>query len=136
FKFIDHHLSRLPVVMLARVAREWDLYEPAQMAQAESNEGRPYVASLAGVGFYYFLAPFAVAGIVILRRRRIAQWFLLVPAGVVTLVSALVIALVRYRAPFEVCLVVLASPALVLLTQRLAGRSGGDAAEVAGPQPV
>ncbi|HEY1827363.1 MAG TPA: glycosyltransferase family 39 protein, partial [Acidimicrobiales bacterium] len=47
FKFIDHHLSRLPVVMLARVAREWDLYEPAQMAQAESNEGRPYVASLA-----------------------------------------------------------------------------------------
>jgi 4-amino-4-deoxy-L-arabinose transferase-like glycosyltransferase len=118
-EYVGHHLDRLPIVMLARVGREWDLYKPAQMAQAETNEGRPYVASLVGLGFYYGLLPFAIAGIVILRRHRIDQWFLLVPAGVVTLVSALVIALVRYRAPFEVCLVVLAAPSMVLLAQRL-----------------
>ena len=119
--FIEHHADRLPVVVLARIAREWDLYKPVQMAHVEAGEGRPVAASLAGLGFYYALLPFGIAGTVILRRRRIHQWFLLVPAGVVTLVGALVIALERYRAPFEVCLVVLAAPALVLLAQWLWG---------------
>jgi 4-amino-4-deoxy-L-arabinose transferase-like glycosyltransferase len=124
--FVSHHVGRLPVVLLARVAREWDLYKPAQMAQVETNEGRPYSASLAGIGFDYALLPFAVAGIVMLRRRRIDQWFLLMPAGVVTLVSALLIALIRYRAPFEVCLVVLAAPPMVFLVQRAASALGGQ----------
>jgi len=117
--YAEHHLNRLPLVMLARVGREWDLYKPLQMAQVEQGEGRPYVGSVAGLGFYYALVPFALAGVVVLRRRRIQQWFLLVPAGVVTLVSVFVIALVRYRAPFEVCLVVLAAPSIVLVVQRL-----------------
>jgi 4-amino-4-deoxy-L-arabinose transferase-like glycosyltransferase len=117
--YAAHHLNRLPVVILARVGREWDLYKPLQMAQVEQGEGRPFWGSVAGLGFYYALLPFAVAGIVILRRRRIDHWFLLVPAGVVAMVSALVIALVRYRAPFDVCLVVLAAPSMVLAAQRL-----------------
>jgi 4-amino-4-deoxy-L-arabinose transferase-like glycosyltransferase len=117
--FVSHHLGRIPVVALARVAREWDLYKPVQMAHVETNEGRPLDASLAGLGYYYVLLPFAVAGVVMLRRRRIDQWFLLVPAGVVTLVSALIIALIRYRAPFEVCLVVLAAPPMVSLARRV-----------------
>jgi 4-amino-4-deoxy-L-arabinose transferase-like glycosyltransferase len=121
FQYIDHHADRLPIVMLARIGREWDLYKPFQMARVEQGEGRPFAGSIAGLGFYYALLPFAVAGIVILRRRGIDQWFLLVPAGVVTLVSALVIALVRYRAPFEVCLVVLAAPAMVRVAQRIRG---------------
>ncbi len=120
-QYIDHHVNRLPVVMLARIGREWDLYEPVQMAHLETGEGRPFVASLVGLAFYYALLPFAVAGIVIMRRRRIDQWFLLVPAGVVTLVSALVFGQPRFRAPFEVCLVVLAAPAMVLLSQRFSG---------------
>ena len=127
-EFIEHHADRLPLAVLVRVAREWDLFKPTQMAQVETGEGRPYDASLAGLGFYYALLPFGVAGIVIFRRRRIDQWFLLVPAGVVTVVSALVIALVRYRAPFEVCLVVLAAPGMVLLAQRLSGRQHQEAA--------
>ncbi len=117
-QFIENHIDRLPVVVLVRIARVWGLYDPTQIAQSE-GEGRPAIGSLAGLGVYYFLVPFAVAGIVILRRRRIAQWFLLVPAAVVTLNSALFFGLVRFRAPFEVCLVVLAAPAIVLLAQRL-----------------
>jgi 4-amino-4-deoxy-L-arabinose transferase-like glycosyltransferase len=122
--FMEHHAGRLPIVMLARIGREWDAFNPVQMAQVESREGRPYAASLAGLGFYYLLVPFAVAGTVMLRRRRVDQWFLWVPAGVVTVVSALVIALVRYRAPFEVCLVVLAAPAFVALAQWIGGHTG------------
>jgi hypothetical protein len=71
---------------------------------------------------YYALLPFAVAGIVVLRRRRLQQWFLLIPAGVLTVVSALYYGTVRFRAPFEVCLVVLAAPAIVL-SLRWLGRS-------------
>jgi hypothetical protein len=73
---------------------------------------------LAGLGFYYALLPLGIAGIVMFRRRRIPQWFLLVPAGVLTLVAVLFYGLVRFRAPFEVCLVVLAAPPIVLLIER------------------
>jgi 4-amino-4-deoxy-L-arabinose transferase-like glycosyltransferase len=125
-QYVEHHSSRIPIVVLARIAREWDVYKPVQMAQAETGEGRPYGASLAGLAFNYALLPFGVAGIVILRRRRIDQWFLLVPAGIVTLASALFFALVRFRAPFEVCLAVLAAPSIVLLVERL---RGGGASE-------
>jgi 4-amino-4-deoxy-L-arabinose transferase-like glycosyltransferase len=116
-EYAEHHASRLPVVMLARIGRVWDFYDPVQMATIEVNEGRPRPASLAGLGFYYALLPLGLVGMVILRRRRIPQWFLLVPAGVVTFVAAVVYGLVRFRAPFEVCLVVLAAPALVLAAQ-------------------
>ena len=137
-EFVKHHADRVPLVVLVRIAREWDLYDPVQMAQVEAHEGRPTAASLAGLGFYYLLLPCAVAGIVILRRRRITQWFLLVPAGVVTLTSALFFALVRFRAPFEVCLVVLAAPAIVLLLRWLPpglASAPGDKAETPGEEP-
>jgi asparagine N-glycosylation enzyme membrane subunit Stt3 len=116
---MEHHTGRLPTVVAVRIARVWDFFRPAEMAQVETGEGRPYVASLAGLGFYYALLPFAVGGIVLLRRRHIDQWFLLVPAAVVTLVSAVSYGLVRFRAPFEVCLVVLAAVAMAELAHRV-----------------
>jgi hypothetical protein len=125
-RYAEHHLGRLPAVVLARIGREWDVYQPAQMTRIEAHEGRPVPASWAGLVVYYLLMALGVAGVVIYRRRRIAQWFLLVPAGVVTVVSALFYGLVRFRAPFEVCLVVLAAPALVLAARRLGGRRGPD----------
>ena len=121
-QYAEHHTGRIPVVVLARVGRLWDFYEPVQMADVDVNEGRPVQASLAGLGFYYALLPLGIAGIVIYRRRRIRQWFLLVPAGVLTLVAALVYGSVRFRAPFEVCLVVLAAPPLVVVGQALGHR--------------
>ncbi len=137
--YAEHHSGRIPVVVLARIGRLWDLYEPIQMADGDVNEGRPVPASLAGLGVYYALVPLGVAGVVLLRRRHIRQWFLLVPAAVVTLVSALAYGLVRFRAPFEVCLVVLAAPALVILVQGGArrlraggGASGPDHAQAVG----
>jgi 4-amino-4-deoxy-L-arabinose transferase-like glycosyltransferase len=130
-QYAEKHEDRLPIVILARIGRLWDFYEPIQMADVDVNEGRPRPASLLGLGFYYALLPLGVAGIVIMRRRRIDQWFLLVPAAVLTVVAALVFGLVRFRAPFEVCLVVLAAPPIVLLTQRLGGRHSGSSDEPA-----
>ena len=122
-QYAEHHAGRLPVVVLARVGRVWDFYQPIQMANADVNEGRPVPASLSGLGFYYALLPLGVAGVVMLRRRRIPQWFLLVPAGVITVVAAVFYGTVRFRAPFEVCLVVLAAPPLVLAGQWIGGGS-------------
>jgi hypothetical protein len=116
-QYAQHHAGRLPVVVLARIGRLWDLYEPIQMVHTDVNEGRPVPAGEAGLVVYYALVPFALAGIVILRRRGVRQWYLLVPAAVLTVVSALVYGTVRFRAPFEVCLVVLAAPAVVLSAQ-------------------
>jgi hypothetical protein len=128
--YAKHHIHRLPVVVLARVGRLWDFYEPIQMAHQDVNEGRPEMPALAGLVVYYALVPLGVAGIVILRRRRVGVWYLLVPAAVLTVVSALFYGLVRFRAPFEVCLVVLAAPPLVLTAQALGRRLGGA------PRPV
>jgi 4-amino-4-deoxy-L-arabinose transferase-like glycosyltransferase len=126
FEYATHHADRLPEVVLARIGRLWDFYQPNQMATVDVNEGRPRPAALWGLGVYYAMLPLAVSGIVIYRRRRIDQWFLLVPAGVTTIVSALVYGTVRFRAPFEVCLVVLAAPPLVLLAERLSGHRPHD----------
>ncbi len=141
--YIRHHEGRLPVVVAARIGRLWDFYQPIQMADYDVNEGRPRDASLAGLVVYYALLLPALAGIVILRRRRMGPWILLVPAGVLTLTAALFYGLVRFRAPFEVCLVVLAAPSLVLtaggigrLTARIVRpitRRGGHARR---PDPV
>ena len=61
-------------------------------------------ATNAGTAVYYVMLPLAVAGIVIFRRRRIRQWYLLVPGSVSSpLVCAVVYGLIRFRAPFEVC---------------------------------
>jgi 4-amino-4-deoxy-L-arabinose transferase-like glycosyltransferase len=111
-QYAEHHLSRLPVVVLARIGREWSFYQPGQEAYIESGEGRPVPATNAGTAVYYVMLPLTVAGVVIFRRRRIRQWYLLVPAGVLTLVCALVYGLIRFRAPFEVCMAVLAAAPL------------------------
>jgi 4-amino-4-deoxy-L-arabinose transferase-like glycosyltransferase len=118
-RYARGHLSRLPVVMLARIGREWGFYRPAEDANIELGEGRPAPATDAGTIFYYFMLGLGIAGVVLFRRRHIRQWFLLVPAGVLTFVSALVYGLVRFRAPFEVCLAILAAGAVVRVAERL-----------------
>ncbi|MBF6556632.1 MAG: glycosyltransferase family 39 protein [Acidimicrobiales bacterium] len=121
-QYAEHHWTRLPVVVLARVGRLWDLYQPIQEARVEANEGRPVPASVAGLSVFYLFLPLGVAGVIVLRRRRIRHWFLLVPAGVLTLVSALAYGLIRFRDPFEVCLVVLCAPPLVLMAEAIGRR--------------
>jgi hypothetical protein len=118
-RYARHHLGRLPVVVLARVGRLWDFYEPFQMVHVDVNEGRPVPASLAGLYSYYLLFAAGLVGVVALRRRRIRVWPLLSLAGVVTVVAATSYGMVRFRAEFEVALVVLAAAGLEAVWLRL-----------------
>jgi hypothetical protein len=108
-RYADRHLARLPVVALARAGRLWDLYEPVRMVHVDVNEGRPVPASFAGLVMYYALLPLALGGAFALRRRRVAQWPLWMPAIAVTLVAVGGYGQVRFRAEFEVSLVILAA---------------------------
>lgn len=110
--YMEKHLSRLPLVALARAGRVWDFYQPLQMVKVDVNEGRPIPAARAGLFSYYALLPFALIGLVALRRRRIPVWPLLVIAGIVTFVAMTGYGQVRFRAEFEVPLVVLAATGL------------------------
>jgi 4-amino-4-deoxy-L-arabinose transferase-like glycosyltransferase len=125
-RYARAHLSRLPVVVLARIGREWGFYRPAQDANIELGEGRPAPATDAGTIFYYFMLGLGIGGAVIFRRRHIRQWYLLVPAGVLTFVSALAYGLVRFRSPFEVPLAILAAAAIVRITEHLNRRRSGQ----------
>jgi len=110
----------LPRVAAVRVSRTWSLYDPASMIRYNQNEGREPAVGWAGFVSFWLLVPFAVAGAVLLRQRGRAVWPLLSTIVVVTLISALFYGLLRFRAPAEVTLVVLAAVAMAELQARLA----------------
>jgi 4-amino-4-deoxy-L-arabinose transferase-like glycosyltransferase len=116
--YMRAHLSRLPLVIAVRVARVWSIYRPFQMADLNVGEGRPKWASLVGWSVFWPLVGLAGAGIVILRRRKIALLPLLTPILIVTLIAAAFYGLVRFRAPAEVSIVVLAAVGLDTLVRR------------------
>jgi hypothetical protein len=108
--YIGDHLDRAPLVAAVRVARVWELYRPLQGARLGEREGRTIEVGWAGLVMYYVLLPFAVAGVIVLHRRRTTWWPLAIPIVIVTVtVAFLAYGYVRFRAPAEVSLVVLAA---------------------------
>jgi hypothetical protein len=122
------HLDRLPAVTTVRVLRTWSLYEPEQMNALNQGEDRERWASKLGVYSFWLLAPVAVAGAVVLRRRRVLLLPLLALPVIVTVVAAGFYGLVRFRLPAEISVVVLAAVAVDAV---LPGRKGAAAAPTA-----
>ena len=112
------HASRLPVVLAVRLARVWNAYDVFQVP-----EGRSVRAHKIGVGVFFLLVPFALAGAYLLRRRRTALWILLAPAIMVSITALTTYGNQRFRAAAEISLVVLAAVAADALWRR---RSGGS----------
>lgn len=120
-KFAGSHKRELPLVLLARVGRLWDLYNPFQTARftavpatcpPESGCEVDSVEDLseiqAWIWSFYGLLPFSIVGLVILRRRRAIVYPLLSLAVVVTVVAIIEAGVLRFRAPFEDAFVVMA----------------------------
>ena len=130
-EFMRDHSSRVPVVVAARIGRTFNLFRPFQQARFEAGRnnfqvtdpdctecrGLLRVAQL-GLIAYWVLLPLAVLGAVLARRRRRPIFPLLVFPLIVVLSVTLTIGAVRYRAPAEVPLVLLAAFAIAVLTRR------------------
>ena len=119
FEYIADHRSEVPMVMGARVGRVWGVFRPFDMVWLNQGEGREPWASRIGVWTWWVTAPLAVAGAVVLLRRRSLVFPLLVLPVLVTGVAAWFYGIVRFRTPAEVAAAVLAAVALVALADRL-----------------
>ena len=75
----------------------------------------------------YLLAPFALGGVIVLRRRGDQLRILLVPLLFVTLVGALSYGSTRFRVAAEPAIVVLAAVGGAALWNRVRARRGADA---------
>jgi 4-amino-4-deoxy-L-arabinose transferase-like glycosyltransferase len=128
--YARHHLGSLPKVAVVRALRTWALYAPRQQIDFESLEGRPRSWQRLGTFMFWVLLPFAIAGAVLLRRRRRWAWPLVATAITVTVLSAATYGQQRFRIAAEPALLVLAAVALVALTRRL--RANHQAARTAG----
>jgi hypothetical protein len=123
--YASDHVGRLPAVAAVRLLRTFDLWSPASATRLEAGIGdRDLTTYRVGVAVYYLLIPLAVAGLIMLRRRRtVPLGILLAPVALVVVVSVLGYGSPRFRVPAEVSIVVLAAVALAAIGERR-GASG------------
>lgn len=115
FEYASDNLERLPVVIAARIARQWELFRPVQNAQLTGFEGRHQSAATVGVITYGAFVVLAVPGIWLWRRRKVAIGPVAAIAVMVTLTAAYAYGNVRFRAPMEPLLCILAASGLAAL---------------------
>jgi hypothetical protein len=132
------HLSRVPLVVAARIGRTWSLLHPINMITYNEGESRVRPVSWAGLVTYYPLAIAAIAGAVVLWRRRLrrALWVLVTPAIAVTVGVALTYGQVRFRAAAEPSIVVLAAVAVVAAWTHFEGRHTPNVTNATGADPA
>ena len=106
------NVRRLPATVLARYGRVLGVFRPSQVVRVDAE----WFASAtwpvwAWVTSFWFLAPAAAAGSVMLRRSRRFQWPLVAPAVVVVLAVTVTFGDPRYHTMADLGLVVLAAVA-------------------------
>jgi 4-amino-4-deoxy-L-arabinose transferase-like glycosyltransferase len=111
--YLRDHKRRIPVVVAARVGRIWDVYRPFQNVELNDKvENRGHDASWAMLISYWALMPFAIFGLVVMRRRRIPIFPYIAIAVSVTISVAIAYGITRYRAPVDTVLPLLAAVAI------------------------
>jgi hypothetical protein len=109
-EYIGNHKSRLPYVILARWGRITGLYKPLQQVRLDVfPEGRSLWVARGAMASWYIVAPLAIAGALVLRRRRIPVFPLLGPPIVVWIAVTITFATTRYRASAEGAICLLAA---------------------------
>lgn len=110
-RYARDHAARLPAVIVARVARTWDLFPVSPVERADlASEQWKHVHTLEYPAMLMLLLVwiFAVVGFVRLRRLGQPMWPLLVPVALVTFVSVVGHGDPRYRHAADVALVIAA----------------------------
>lgn len=130
------HRDRWPAVVVARFTRAWDLQHSDVTARAMTFEGRDYDWTVRGLWAYRLLLVPAVIGLVVLRRRRVAVWPLLVTAGVISFTAVAVYGHPRFRTVGDLLVVALAAVALDALLGRVLRRVPPDPDDPEGAGPT
>jgi len=117
--FMGDNLDRLPVVVLARWGRITGLWKPTQQVELDEFNERmtPWVIRAAAVSWYP-VAGLAIAGAVILRRRRVPISPVVGPVLVVAVVVTMFFGQARYRAIAEGAIALMAAVAIEALWHR------------------
>jgi 4-amino-4-deoxy-L-arabinose transferase-like glycosyltransferase len=111
--YLKDHLSRLPVVVAARVGRVWSVFRPSQNVELDAfYERRGTAESWAVLVAYYAMLVLSIAGLVVLRRRRIPIFPYLAIALSVSITVALSFGITRYRAPVDIVMPLLSAVAI------------------------
>lgn len=128
------HPRRLVLVSGARVGRIWDFYAPFQNGLFSQVEGRARWVSTLGLWCYWLLLPVAIAGLVVLKRRRVTIFPLVIQAAVITLVALYAYGSERFRTPVDVAILVAAAVAFDAVIRRVwPGRTEPSPQEVLAP---
>jgi 4-amino-4-deoxy-L-arabinose transferase-like glycosyltransferase len=117
--YVGSHLGDLPKVAVARWLRTFALFRPGQQTQLEALEGRPLGWERAGTWMFWVLAPLAIAGLVLLVRRRATIWPLVATLITVTVSVIITYGTQRFRITAEPAILVFAAAALVALARRV-----------------
>jgi 4-amino-4-deoxy-L-arabinose transferase-like glycosyltransferase len=111
--YAQDNAGRVPAVVGVRVLRVWDLWDPVDAAHFEASIADRHIrAQQASMIALYVMAPLAIAGAVLLRRRGQPIALLVAPVVLVTLVAAASYGSTRFRVAAEIPIVVLASVAI------------------------
>lgn len=122
-RYMRHHAGRLPAVVGVRLLRLADVWSVDQSVFINAQEGRAPRPVRWGIYSVWVIMALAVAGAVVLRRRRAPLWVLLAPIVLVVLVAAATYGTTRFRFAAEPSLCILAAAAVVAGWDRL--RAGG-----------
>lgn len=116
-EYAKSHLERLPTVVIARLLRGFDIWDPYVTARLEEGWGRPTWITYAGMAFY--LPLLATATYAAWRSRRRWKDFLplyLIFAGFVVF-SGAAFGSSRFRTTADAAMIILASSVLYGLTR-------------------
>jgi hypothetical protein len=107
------HLDEQPKVLAARVGRLFHLYRPGQSVEFDDRlERRGLWPSRLALAMYYPVTLLAVAGVVVLWRRKQPVSPYLAVTGTVVASAALTFGITRYRVGFDVAATVAAAIAI------------------------
>jgi hypothetical protein len=121
--YMKEHKGRVPVVIAAREGRAWGVFRPFQDMRFDTFRGTPLRVIQLGFLAHWALAVAAIAGFVVLWRRKVPLLPFIAVFATVAIGVAISFGSSRYRAPADVPIVLLAAVALDVALRRFTARS-------------
>ena len=131
--YVRDHLARVPVVVFAREGRAWGVFRPFEQMELEARTGTSLWVFQAGFVVHWLLLPAAIIGAVLLRRRNVPLFPLIAFLVIGAIAIALTFGKVRFRAPADVSIVLLAAVAIEAILPR--GRTAAGELASRPPEP-